>query len=297
MQFVWPHEGLSSQNTRNSIRQIVLESIASAQSGHPGGSLSEVEIISSLFESHFFHKASDPFMADRDRFVLSKGHGCPTLYAVLSYLQYFSPMEMKNLRKLGHFLQGHPDKSQYPLMEASTGSLGQGVSVALGLALALQSRFESGELKRLPNVFCLVGDGEMQEGQVWECLMASAKFRPSNLVFILDFNRGQIDGPVSEVMNLEPLPSKIESFGLDPLVVDGHDVKALNKLWGEILNSKNRKNVPFVIAQTVKGKGVSFMEGQNKWHGSAPSREQLDAALKEIWSPGPVAPNGRLLNS
>lgn len=280
MSFQWPSSGLSSSETRQAIRQTILEQIYCAKSGHPGGSLSLVEILGAIFDGNFVHDAKDPMRADRDRLVLSKGHGVPALYSWLSRMGYFDAKELVHLREFGHFLQGHPDRSKYPLMEASTGSLGQGASVALGLALGLKLSFDQKKISRLPRVYCVLGDGEMQEGQVWECLMAAGKFKPSNLIFILDSNKGQIDGPVAEVMNLEPIPEKLKAFHWNVLRVDGHNIDAMKTA---IQSQTNSSPLPlFIVADTVKGKGVSFMENQNKWHGSAPSKDQLEAALKEI---------------
>ncbi len=284
MTFQWPIDSLASPQTLKAIRQTILEQIHCAKSGHPGGSLSLVEILAAIFDGNFVHDPKDPYRADRDRLVLSKGHGVPALYSWLSRLGYFDVKELVHLREYGHFLQGHPDKSRYPLMEASTGSLGQGASVALGLAMGLKLSYDEKKISRLPRVFCVLGDGEMQEGRVWECLMAAGKFKPTNLTFILDFNKGQIDGPVAEIMNLEPIVDKLRSFHLDVKRVDGHDVASLKSA----LNSQGlvKPMLPlFVVADTVKGKGVSFMEHQIKWHGSAPSKEQLDTALKEIVGP------------
>ncbi len=283
--FSWPQAPLSSPVGLRAQRQAILEQIFSANSGHPGGSLSLVEILSSIFDGNFVHDSKKQETPTRDRIVLSKGHGVPALYSVLSYLNYFPPSELKNLRKLGSFLQGHPDRLQYPLMEASTGSLGQGASVALGLALGLKLDYQNKKLDRLPTVYCVMGDGELQEGQVWECLMATGKFRPSNLVFVLDYNKGQIDGPVSEIMDLEPLADKIKAFGLEVHEVDGHSVDALKKVFAarhaDVAQGKIFKPA-FVIAHTLKGKGISFMEHPTKWHGAAPSADQLKDALKEL---------------
>jgi transketolase len=295
MSFTWPSKSLSSSEGRAALRQVILEQIAAAKSGHPGGSLSLVEIVSTLFETAFEHDAKNPDRPDRDRLVLSKGHGVPALYSVLSFAGYFAPSELKNLRRLGHFLQGHPDRNHYPLMEASTGSLGQGVSVALGLALGSRLKFKAGTVKRLPRVYCVVGDGEMQEGQVWEALMAAPKFQTGNLIFVLDYNKGQIDGPVAEVMNLEPLADKVRAFNWQVHEVDGHDAGALNKLWASIQIQPEAKP-HFVIAHTVKGKGISFMEHPTKWHGAAPSSEQLEQAIGELFK-GQASPYGRLLGA
>lgn len=292
--FTWPNENICSEVSRKAQRQAILESIYIAKSGHPGGSFSLVEILSVIFDGNFNHNPKLPNLDDRDRIVLSKGHGVPALYSALSFSGYFPPDEMAHLRELGHFLQGHPDKIQYPLMEASTGSLGQGCSVALGLAMGLAMKFERNEIKRLPKVYCILGDGEMQEGQVWECLMSAGKFMPGNLIFVLDYNKGQIDGPVSEVMDLEPIVDKIKSFKLDARTVDGHDVNQLKELLASI-DTKPKAKPSFIVAHTLKGKGVSFIEHPTKWHGAAPNKEQLEEAINELWD-GSVSPAGRLSN-
>jgi len=282
MKFTWPKGTPSSAPVRQALRQTILESIHLAESGHPGGSLSLVEILSAIFDGNFqhaFEKQDDP---TRDRLVLSKGHGVPALYALYSFLGYFPAHEMTGLRKPGHFLQGHPDRSRYPLMEASTGSLGQGASIALGLALGLRLQFESGEISRLPKVYCVLGDGESQEGQVWECLMSCGKFLPGNLVFILDANKAQIDGFTEEVMNLEPIVDKVKSFGLTVTDMDGHDIEALKSKFKSI-EAKPYAPAQFIVARTVKGKGVKSMEGLVDWHGKAPNKEELKKALTEIY--------------
>ncbi len=290
--FQWPREPIASEKGRLALRQSILEQIFLAKSGHPGGSLSLVEILSTLYDGIVVHDPKHPEQADKDRVVLSKGHGVPALYSVLSYLGYFEANELKNLRRLGHFLQGHPDRDKYPLMEASTGSLGQGISVALGLALGLRLQFQSKEIGRLPRVFCILGDGEMQEGQVWEALMAAGKFLPSNLTFILDYNKGQIDGPVAEIMNLEPLAEKLSAFHLEVKRVDGHDTKAL-KVALDIPAGTGEGKPHFVIADTLKGKGISFMEHPTKWHGAAPSRDDIEKCVLELFQ-GQASPFGRL---
>lgn len=293
--FKWPTTGMSSDLGRRALRQSILEQIFSAKTGHPGGSLSLVELISGIFDGNLVHDPRHPQRADRDRIVLSKGHGVPALYSALSYAGYFDAGELVNLRRLGHFLQGHPDRDKYPLMEASTGSLGQGASVALGLAIALRLDFKAGKLARLPRVFCVLGDGEMQEGQVWECLMAAGKFRPGNLVFIVDHNKGQIDGPVSEIMDIEPIDAKISAFKLDVRRIDGHDVEKIHGVLADRPIQEEAKPL-FVIADTVKGKGISFMEHPTKWHGAAPSREELERGISELWrAEGGASPLGRLV--
>lgn len=296
--FQWPKEALSSETSRKALRQSILEQIYAAKSGHPGGSLSMVEILAAIYDGNFYGPKDVgkkiKTLDERDRMVLSKGHGVPALYSVMSFEGYFAPSELRNLRKLGHFLQGHPDRSKYIEMEASTGSLGQGVSVALGLALGLRLSFEKKEISRLPRVYCILGDGEMQEGQVWEALMAAAKFQPGNLIFILDFNKGQIDGPVAEVMNLEPIVEKVEAFGWRTIRTDGHDVKELHKILSQHEVVPHAKPF-FIVADTVKGKGISFMEHPTKWHGAAPNDEQLEAAIKELWNG--ESPQGRVMAS
>jgi transketolase len=293
MKFTWPKDTLSSEASRKAQRQVILESIYLAESGHPGGSLSLVEILSAIFDGNFQAPPKNLEAPHRDRIVLSKGHGVPALYAVYSFLNYFPPEELKGLRKSGHFLQGHPDRLRFPLMEASTGSLGQGASVALGLALGLRLKFEKGEISRLPKVYCVLGDGEIQEGQVWECLMSCAKFLPGNLIFILDANNGQIDGTVEEVMKLEPLVDKLKAFNLEVSEVDGHDCEKLKShLAGLSIQSKAAPR--FIVARTVKGKGVSFMEKVIDWHGKAPKREEVSKAMLDLYG-SEVSPNGTLL--
>ncbi|MEZ4814447.1 MAG: transketolase [Bdellovibrionota bacterium] len=283
MKFSWPQGTPTSAPVRLALRQAILESIHLAESGHPGGSLSLVEILTSIFESKFQHSPENQEDPTRDRIVLSKGHGVPALYALYSFLGYFPAIEMRGLRKSGHFLQGHPDRLRYPLMEASTGSLGQGASIALGLALGLRVQFEAGELSRLPKVYCVLGDGESQEGQVWECLMSCGKFLPGNLIFVLDANKAQIDGYTEDVMNLEPIVDKVKSFGLDVTDLDGHDVEALKAKFNSI-EIKPHAPAQFIVARTVKGKGVQSMEGVVDWHGKAPNKEELKKSLTELYA-------------
>lgn len=293
MTFTWPAGSPTSSPVRLALRQAILESIFLAESGHPGGSLSLVEILTAIFEGNFVHSPKDQQNPERDRLVLSKGHGVPALYALYSQLGYFEAKELRGLRKSGHFLQGHPDHLRYPLMEASTGSLGQGVSVALGLALGLRLKFEKGELKRLPKVYCILGDGESQEGQVWECLMSCGKFLPGNLIFILDANEGQIDGPVKEVMDLEPLADKIKAFRLNVSEINGQDVKVIHEKLKSI-EVKAHAPAQFIIARTLKGQGVKSMERVIDWHGKAPNKDELKRSLDEIYGEN-NRPNGSLL--
>ncbi len=292
MGFQWPNETISSETSRKAIRQAILEQIAAANSGHPGGSLSLVEILASIFDGHFNHDPKDPLKSDRDHLVLSKGHGVPALYSALSFMGYFNAQELSKLRSLGHFLQGHPDRNHYELMEASTGSLGQGASVALGEALGVRLSYASKKISRLPRVYAILGDGEMQEGQVWEMLMAAPKFELANLICILDYNKGQIDGPVKEIMDLEPLADKIRAFNWNLHEVDGHNVTEIKKALSACeISSKGKPH--FIIANTVKGKGISFMEDPTAWHGAAPNAQQLSDALKEL--NGNSEPFGRLI--
>ncbi|MEO5666971.1 MAG: transketolase [Bdellovibrionota bacterium] len=294
--FTWPQENISSETSRKALRQSILEQIYAAGSGHPGGSLSLVEIVASIFDGNFEHGFPKNFVAktsgterlnradmakDRDRLVLSKGHGVPALYSALSFMGYFPAAELAHLRQLGHFLQGHPDRNHYDLMEASTGSLGQGASVALGIALGERLAFEKKKIQRLPRVYCLLGDGEMQEGQVWEMLMAAPKFQTGNLICVIDYNKGQIDGPVKEIMDLEPLTDKLRAFRWDVHEVDGHDVTALRQTLAKCrIEARGTPHV--IVANTLKGKGISFMEHPTQWHGAAPKSEQLEDAIKEL---------------
>lgn len=257
----------------NELRARILRMIHAAGSGHPGGSLSCLEILTTLFSDVLRFRPDEPLWDDRDRLILSKGHGVPALYAVLAEVGCLSKDSLMSLRKRGSPLQGHPDRTRLPVMEAATGSLGQGLSIAQGIALA--TRLDG----RDSRVFCVCGDGEIQEGQVWEAAMSAAKFGLKNLTMILDYNHGQIDGRPEEIMALEPLMDKWKAFRWETYEVDGHDRDALQKM----LSAESSSGQPrFVLAHTVKGKGVSFMEGGIDWHGKAPSDEELKTALKEL---------------
>lgn len=256
------------------IRRDIVSMLAAAGSGHPGGSLSSVEIVTALYFHVLRLKPEEPLWQDRDRFILSKGHAAPLLYAVLAERGFFPVDELLTLRKLGSRLQGHPSWGMLPGVEASTGSLGQGLSIGLGIALA-------GKLdQRDYRVYVLLGDGENQEGQVWEAAMAAAHYRAGNLTAILDYNGLQIDGPVEKVMSPLPLPDKWRSFGWEVQEVDGHDFHELLKAfeWAKGVNDKPS----MIIAHTIKGKGVSFMEGKVDWHGKAPDKKLADQALEEL---------------
>lgn len=256
------------------IRRHIITMLAEAGSGHPGGSLSSAEIVTALYFHVMRVDPKNPLWPDRDRFVLSKGHACPVLYAALAERGFFPVEELKTLRKIDSRLQGHPDMKKTPGVEMSTGSLGQGLSAATGMALA-------GKLdKKDYRVYVLLGDGEVDEGMVWEAAMAAAHYRLDNLTAFLDFNGLQIDGEVREVMNPEPLPDKWAAFGWNVLTINGHD---FGQILDAIEKAKATRGKPtIIIAKTVKGKGISFMENQVDWHGKAPGKEQAQKALAEL---------------
>ncbi len=254
------------------IRKSILDMLCKAGSGHPGGSLSATDILVALY----FHKMKidpkNPKLKEGDRFVLSKGHACPLLYAVLAELGFFPKEELARLRKIDSLLQGHPS-IKTPGVEANTGSLGQGLSMANGMALACR-------LDNLKNkVYVLLGDGEVQEGQIWEAAMSASHYKLDNLIAILDHNELQIDGFVKDVKNIEPLKEKWEAFGWHVMEIDGHRFKEIIKALDDA--DKIKKPV-MIIAHTTKGKGVEFMENICEWHGKAPSEEELDKALSKL---------------
>jgi transketolase len=256
------------------LRLHIVRMLARAASGHPGGSLSAVEIVTALYFGGILrYDPARPDWPDRDRFILSKGHGVPVLYAALAEAGYLPVDELDTLRAIDSRLQGHPVYGTAPGVEASTGSLGQGLSIGLGIALA-------GQLDRKDyRVFVVLGDGECQEGQVWEAAMAAGHHRPDNLVAVVDYNGYQLDGAIAEIMDLEPFAAKWEAMNWAVREIDGHDMEA-------VLDALNwAVEVPgpaCIIARTVKGKGVSFMENENKYHGVAPSNEELTKALLEL---------------
>jgi transketolase len=255
------------------IRKDILNMLAEAGSGHTGGSLSIVEILVSLYYYKMKHNPKDPQWKDRDRFILSKGHACPALYAVLAGCGYFPKDKLATLRKFGSELQGHPQKG-LPGVEISSGSLGQGLSVSNGIALAAK-------MDNLPiRVYCLMGDGETNEGQVWEAAMTAAHYKLDNLCGIVDLNRLQIDGPCCEVKDMAPMNKKWEAFGWNVIDVDGHDLPALMSALNKAEAIKGKPTV--LICATTKGKGVSFIENKVEWHGVAPKKEELERALKEL---------------
>ncbi|OFZ82531.1 MAG: transketolase [Bdellovibrionales bacterium RIFOXYD1_FULL_53_11] len=261
------------------LRVWIIEMLAESRSGHPGGSLSSVDLLAALWFSEMRGvDAPGGIKDDRDRFIISKGHAVPALYAVLAKKGFIAPEELKTLRKTGSRLQGHPDRMRLPIVETSTGSLGQGLSVAQGLALGLRME---GKKSR---VYCLLGDGEIQEGQVWEAAMSAPKFGLSNLCAILDANGAQIDGPVSQVMPLEPLADKWRAFGWHVIEIDGHDMEKILHAYKEAreLGQSGAGRPVLILARTIKGRGVSFMEGKIEWHGVAPDGEQAKKAIAEI---------------
>ncbi len=255
------------------VRRDIITMIANAGSGHPGGSLSEVELMTSIFYNHMRIDPKNPDAENRDRFVLSKGHSAPCYYAVLAELGFIDRKEFDNFRQLHSILQGHPDSKKVPGVDAATGSLGQGCSIAVGMALG--AKIEGKDI----NVYTILGDGECQEGQIWEAFMAAAHYKLDNLTVVIDHNGLQIDGSNDEVMSLGDLPAKLEAFGFELYEVDGHDLDAIESA----LSAKTAPGKPkCILAKTVKGKGVSFMENQAGWHGKAPNAEQVAQALKEL---------------
>lgn len=257
-------------------RRDILEMIAEAKSGHPGGSLSAVEILIALYYRIMEHKPDNPSWPLRDRFIMSKGHASPVLYAALAHCGYFPKEELKTFRKLGSRLQGHAHIG-VPGVELSTGSLGQGLSVACGIALGAKVRNVNFK------IYCLLGDGEIQEGQIWEAAMTAAQHKLDNLYAILDQNLLQENDAVANIKNQEPLADKWRSFGWEVREASGHNFEELFTAFSQLDSVKEKPKI--ILAHTVKGRGVSFMEGQPKWHGKAPDREELAAALKELGFP------------
>ena len=262
------------KNISKNVRKSILKEVYSAQSGHPGGALSCADILTVLYFNQMNinpKKSDDP---NRDRFVLSKGHASAGLYAVLAERGYFDKEELTNFRKLGSILQGHPDMKHIPGVDMTAGSLGQGLSVANGMALS--SKLDG----RGYRVYCLVGDGEIQEGQIWEAAMTSAHYKLDNLCLIVDNNNLQIDGSVSDVMNIYPLKEKFESFGFEAFEVDGNDIDELISVFQKAKTVKGKPTA--IVAKTVKGKGVEFMENKAEWHGKAPNEEQYNMAIDAL---------------
>lgn len=256
------------------MRTDIIEMVAAAGCGHPGGSLSVCDIMATLFYEKMNIDPKNPAWEDRDRLVLSKGHVAPALYAALAGLGYFPHEDLITLRKSYSHLQGHPNMNDTPGVDMSTGSLGQGLSVANGMALA--GRLDGRDYY----VYCILGDGEIQEGQVWEAAMSSAHYKLDHVIAFVDYNGLQIDGSNEEVMGIAPVDKKFESFGWNVICIDGHDCQAISDAVDEAKRSEGKPTV--IIAKTVKGKGVSFMENVAFWHGTAPNAEQAKQALAEI---------------
>jgi transketolase len=259
----------------NKLRQHIIQMTCAAASGHPGGSLSAADIVAVLYFHQLRHRSQEPSWPDRDRFVMSKGHAAPVLYAALAEAGYFPVSYLKTLRRAGSSLQGHIDMLSLPGIEMSTGSLGQGLSTANGMALA--ARLDKKEWR----VYCLLGDGECQEGQVWEAAMTSAHYKLDNLTAIVDHNKFQIDGPLDKIKDVRPFADKWRAFGWNVLTCNGHDIKVLTGTLDSAAKCKGKPTV--IIADTIKGKGVSFMEENPlDYHGKAPSPDEEKKALTEL---------------
>ena len=269
-----PNELKALQTFACKVRLGIIESTHSAKCGHPGGSLSAADVLTYLYCKELNVDPADPKKADRDRFVLSKGHCAPALYACLANRGFFPVEDLKTLRKIGSYLQGHPNMNTVPGVDMSTGSLGQGISTACGMAL-------TAKLQKNPcRVYTLLGDGEIQEGQVWEACMFAAHYKLDNLCVIVDNNGLQIDGKVSDVMSPYPIVDKLEAFGLHTIAVNGHDFEELEKAFAEAKTVKGQPTA--IVLTTTKGKGVSFMENQAGWHGKATNPAEYEIAMAEL---------------
>ncbi len=265
---------LELQKFANQLRKHIVTSLHAAKCGHPGGSLSAADIITYLYNEEMNIDPKNPKKADRDRFVLSKGHVAPALYGALAMKGYFPEEELLKLRKTGEMLQGHPDMKGTPGVDMSAGSLGQGISVAVGMALSAKMSKED------YRVYTLLGDGEIEEGQVWEAAMFAGHRKLDNLVVIVDNNDLQIDGSVADVCSPYPIANKFEAFNFHVITINGHDFDAIDAAFKE---ARQKKGMPTaIIAKTVKGKGVSFMENQVSWHGAAPNDEQYKVAMEDL---------------
>lgn len=258
----------------NSLRIDIIKMIYEAQSGHPGGSFSSIDILTALYSKILKHDPKNPQWPDRDRFILSKGHAAPALYAVLAHFEYFPKEKLTTLRKMGSPLQGHPEKNKLQGVEASTGSLGQGISIGIGMALA--AKLDRKDFR----TYVLVGDGEINEGQVWEAALYAGAHRLDHLTVILDKNGNQLDGTTDEIMPLEPLGDKWRSFGWDVIEIDGHKMTEILSAFEKVKKTVGKPTL--ILARTIKGKGVSFMENNNEFHGMAPNKEQFAVAMREL---------------
>ena len=269
---------LALKKMANEVRKGIVTAVHSAKSGHPGGSLSAADILTYLYFEEMNIDPKDPKKADRDRFVLSKGHIAPSLYSTLAHRGYFPVEDLTTLRHVGSYLQGHPDMKHIPGVDMSSGSLGQGSSAAVGMALA--GKLDNASYR----VYCVLGDGEVQEGQVWEAAMFAGARKLDNLVFVVDNNGLQIDGDIEDVCSPYPLPDKFKAFNFHVIEIDAHDFEQIDAAFREARETKGMPTA--IIAKSVKGKGVSFMENQASWHGSAPNDEQYAQAMEELEKAG-----------
>lgn len=256
------------------VREDIIEEVYKAKSGHPGGSLSIADILTVLYFKEMKINPQNPKWEERDRLVLSKGHCSPALYSCLANRGFFPVEDLQSFRNINSYLQGHPDKNKIPGVDMTTGSLGQGLSCANGMAIA--GKIE----KRNYRVYCILGDGEIEEGQIWEAAMAANKYKLDNLCVVVDNNNLQIDGTIEEVMSSYPIDEKFKSFGFQIIKIDGHDIEEIIKAFEVARNVKDKPTC--IIAKTIKGKGISFMEEQAGWHGKAPNDEQYEQAIKEL---------------
>lgn len=262
------------QEKARKVREDIIEEVYKAKSGHPGGSLSIADILTVLYFKEMKINPQNPKWEERDRLVLSKGHCSPALYSCLANRGFFPVEDLQSFRSINSYLQGHPDKNKIPGVDMTTGSLGQGLSCANGMAIA--GKIE----KRNYRVYCILGDGEIEEGQIWEAAMAANKYKLDNLCVVVDNNNLQIDGTIEEVMSSYPIDEKFKSFGFEIIKIDGHDIEEIIKAFEVARNVKDKPTC--IIAKTIKGKGISFMEEQAGWHGKAPNDEQYEQAIKEL---------------
>lgn len=262
------------ENSAKEIRKGIVSMVTEAKSGHPGGSLSAVEILTALYFEEMNINNDNVDSIDRDRFVLSKGHASPLLYSTLAQKGFINKEDLLTFRKINSSLQGHPNMNYISAVDMSTGSLGQGISTAVGMAISNKIHNSSNR------VYALLGDGEIEEGQVWEAAMCASHYKLDNLLAVVDFNGLQIDGDITKVMDPTPIDKKFEAFGWNALVIDGHNFEEILEAFKKARETKGCPTV--IIAKTVKGKGVSFMENQAGWHGAAPTKEQCEQALKEL---------------
>lgn len=260
------------ENIAKNVRHGILEAVYSAQSGHPGGALSCADILTDLYFNEMNIDPENPKKDNRDRLILSKGHASPAIYSVLANRGYFPVEDLKTFRKIDSYLQGHPDMKKVPGVDMTTGSLGQGLSVANGMALA--AKLDQKDFY----VYVVMGDGEIEEGQVWEAAMSAAHYKLNNVIAFVDFNGFQIDGAVKDVMNVTPIKEKFEAFGWDTLEIDGHNFEEISDAVKKAKESVDKPTV--IIAHTTKGKGISFMENQAGWHGKAPNDDEYKTALE-----------------